>query len=458
MKEQELLKIVIPQAQVKTPGFLATVRFHLEKNGADLWWLCGSLSSDFGQAEDKVLLESEDIIDLLEGSLDIDQYCQDEVFCNHQKELAKRLALKLSPDLNSNLIEITLGPYLRQEHVSKEVKVDLLKLLIQEREKELTRKEVPEHLRIESPENFVPDKAIIRGILQRIYDGTPATVILGPTGSGKSATARYVGNLLNQKGYGVHSMDAHAGLETDRLFSRDDFNQNGTFVLEGVLPSLARETKKLGLKLLVILEEYNAFSDETRREFYRLFSDEDRFYIIQSSKDSKVLDKVDFSHVQFLITANPLSSDRYLTDDLKRLSNAEIRRLVVLYQDYSFDDLTLKRIFQAIIQKKPGYKLLKRSYTDIDTLINYQLGIDLFKGLNKRDGEDPLGCDIGYSQVADLLWTQVLRSKEREGLVGAICEHVLNAIPDLGIRTLAAERIRQAVGVVIPSSYLLRDS
>jgi len=304
----------------------------------------------------------------------------------------------------------------------------------------------------------VPDAAIIRGILQRIYDGTAATVILGPTGSGKSATARYVGNLLNQRGYGAHLIDAHAGLETDRLFSRDDFNSQGTFVLEGVLPCLARETERLGLKLLIILEEYNAFSDETRREFYRLFSDEDRFYVIQSSKDNKIIDRVDFSHVQFLITANPLSSERYLTDDLKRLSNAEIRRLVVLYQDYSFDDLTLRKIFQAIIGKKPGYRLLKKSYPEIDTLINYQLGIDLFKGFNRRDGEDPLGCDIGYSQVADLVWTQALKSKERESLVGAICEHILNGIPDLGIRTLAAERIRQAVGVVIPSSYLLRDS
>lgn len=101
---------------------------------------------------------------------------------------------------------------------------------------------------------------------------------------------------------------------------------------------------------------------------------------------------------------------------------------------------------------------MKQAYPEIDNLINYQLGIDLFKGLNKRDGEDPLGYDIGYSQVADLLWTHALRSKERESLVGAICEHVLNAIADLGIRTLAAERIRQAVGVVIPSSYLLRDS
>jgi len=119
LKEQELLKIIIPQAQVKAPGFLATVEFHLEKEESDLWWLCGSISSDESQSEDRLLLESEDIIDLLEDSLDIDQYCQDEVFCNHQKELAKRLTLKFSPDLKPNLIEVSLGSYLRQEHVSR---------------------------------------------------------------------------------------------------------------------------------------------------------------------------------------------------------------------------------------------------------------------------------------------------------------------------------------------------
>jgi hypothetical protein len=319
MNELEFLKIIIPPATISGNGTQGTVTYKIENDG-DVWYLNGKLKGAEGEVTDKILLEPEDIIDVLDGTLDVDQYCQDESFRQHQEELAQRLGNKLSQDQNRNTVSVTIGPYMRQQHVTRGTKHNFLQILMENsKNTKISNADIPEQLRAISPEGFIPDEKVLSGTLQRIHEGQPATAILGPTGSGKSALARYIGANLNNQGYGIHIIDANSRLEGDRLFDRDDFNADGTFILEGVLCTLARETKKLGIKLVVVLEEYNAFSDETRREFYRLFADHDRYYPIQSSKDNKVVDKVDFTHVQFLITANPLSSDKYLTDDLKRL-------------------------------------------------------------------------------------------------------------------------------------------
>jgi len=457
MNEQDFLNIIIPPATVSGNGYQATVTFNIEKDG-DLWYLSGTVKRTEGDLTDKIILEPEDIIDVLDGTLDIDQYCQDESFTKHQEDLAKRLGRNISESTNRDKFNVTLGPYMRQQHVSKDNGTNFLRILLDSLSANQKSTEIPDHLRINEPIGFVPDDMVFNGAMQRIFEGQPCTTILGPTGSGKSALARYIGANLNSKNYGVHIIDASSRLEGDRLFDRDDFNADGTFILEGVLCTLARETKKIGVKLLIILEEYNAFSDETRREFYRLFSDHDRYYPIQSSKDNKVLDKVDFSHVQFIITANPLSSDKYLTDDLKRLSNAETRRMVILYLDYAKDELTIRRILRSIISNKAGFNVITKASKEFENAINWQLGIDIFKELNKRGEGEELGYDVGYTAVADMLWTATIRSHEQNNYVTAMCEHILNGIPDTGIRTVAADRIRQAVGVDIPAEFLTRDS
>jgi MoxR-like ATPase len=458
MNENELLKIIIPAATVSGPsGPIATAVFHLEKED-DNWYLAGSIRRPEGDLTDRVLLEAEDIIDVLDDTLDVDQYCQDESLRNHQVDLARRLGSKFGAEHQWHALEALIGPYMRQQHVARGKGINYLKVLIEAATNGANKKDAPKHLKVESPTGYIPDEKIMEGALQRVYGGQPCTTIIGPTGSGKSAMARFIGAGLNKQGYGVHIIDANSRLEGDRLFDRDDFNADGTFILEGVLCSMARETRKLGIKLLVVLEEYNAFTDETRREFYRLFSDQDRFYPIQSSKDNKVVDKVDFSHVQFLITANPLSSDKYLTDDLKRLSNAETRRMAILYLDYAKDDATIKRILQSLLRRKTGYESLKKAAPDFEKAINWQLGIDLFKELNRRGEGEDLGYDVGYTAVADILWTAVLRSHEPDNLVTGISEHILNGIPDVGIRTVAADRIRQAVGIDLPAEVITRDS
>lgn len=457
MNEQDFTRIIIPPAIISGNGVQGTVNFTIDHDG-DMWYLAGTLKGPEGEITDRVLLEPEDVIDVLDGTLDVDQYCQDEPFRQHQEELARRLGAKRAPEQTRTPVTVTLGPYLRQQHVARGSKHNYLTILMDALQKTGVQTEIPEHLRVAAPEGYLPDERVRSGVLQRIYEGQPCTAILGPTGSGKSALARSIGTTLNAQGYGIHLIDANARLEGDRLFDRDDFTSEGTFILEGVLCTLARETKHIGIKLLVILEEYNAFSDETRREFYRLFADHDRYYPIQSSKDNKVVDKVDFSHVQFLVTANPLSSDKYLTDDLKRLSNAETRRMVILYLDYVRDDHTIKQILGSLVRRKEGYRVLTQAVPEFEQAINWQLGIDVFKELNRRGSGEDLGWDVGYTAVADMLWTAAVRAHESDNFVTAMSEHILNGIPDIGIRTLAADRIRQAVGVDIPTDLITRDA
>ena len=465
MREQDLLSIKIPKAWVEMASdgeaIEGTVVFKLELEN-DAWYLCGEMEAQDIQAlKHRVLLESEDIADILDDALSIDQWAQDAGFkqAYHQvcETLCREAGARVFQDLEKLDVSIKPGEYVLQQHAVSASQGNLLDLLGRMIRKEARQRPAPDYLKVDAPDGFIPDRAVLESLRQHIYEGTPAIAILGPTGSGKSALARYAGHHLNNYGYGIHIIDAHVRLEGDRLFERDDFNAEGTFIQEGVLLRLARETRKIGLRLIVVLEEYNAFSDETRREFYRLFNDEDRRYPIQSTKDGKIKERVDFSHVQFILTGNPLSSEKYLTDDLKRLSNAEARRLTILYLDYTQNPATLREIFQAIIHRKQSYQSLSRVVPDVEKQINYQMGVDIFRALNTRGEGKSLGFDVGYSDIANCLWTLCLRGHRPDACAVAITEHILNAIPDITIRSVAADRIRQAANIKIPTELLVRD-
>ena len=437
MKEKTLIQAKIPAADVAGMNgedlvLSGKVRYGLIKEDDSSWHLVATLQGELGEMEATELLESEDIVDILQDVLSLDHYFQDETFRAHAESSARNAAVRLLEERGViyDTISVEAGTYLLQQHAAS-AGDDLLKVLGQQMREACAHIPAPDHLCIDPPERFIPDEVALESLVQRIYEGAPATAILGPTGSGKSSLARYAMSGFHRQGYAGYIIDANARLEGDRLFDRDDFNAEGTFVLEGVLCRLARETKAAGLKLLVLLEEYNSFTDETRREFYRLFSDEDRYCAIQSAKDGKLLDQVDFSHVQFILTGNPLSSDRYLTDDLKRLSNAEARRMVILHQGYAAEDGEVRDILKSIITKKHSYQRLSEVVPDLEEQLNWNLGTALFKALNQH--EDPLGWDIGYSQVADAVWTAALRRHRAEAFAIAITEHILNGIPDIGI-------------------------
>ena len=79
------------------------------------------------------------------------------------------------------------------------------------------------------------------------------------------------------------------------------------------------------------------------------------------------------------------------------------------------------------------------------------------RGADRRSEGEDLGWDVGYTAIADMLWTAVIRSHEPDNYVTAMTEHILNGIPDISTRMLAADRIRQAVGVDISTELVTRD-
>ena len=129
----------------------------------------------------------------------------------------------------------------------------------------------------------------------------------------------------------------------------------------------------------------------------------------------------------------------------------------MVYLDYTKDRKVVLEILRAMVKKRPGYSLLKTKMDgELDDLFPWELGADIFLSLNHR-GDDPLGWDIGYSSVADMLWLAGLRGHLPNALEESIAEHILNMIPDISIRSLACERIKQATGISIPHSLIMRD-
>ena len=449
MTEDELKSVVLPRANVSLAvrDFSGAVEFHFQQDGENIWHLSAKST---GEDETRELLPQEEIADILEDVQDIDQYCQTEEFAEKLEKLAIRAvanALEISAGEDTNF-EVEIEPYMLQQHAISSIGEALFLKLAPKNNRKI---EIPDEFVVEAPKNFVPDEIAYESLLQRIYEGTPAVALVGPTGSGKSALARYVGAKLTDAGWGTLVVDASARLGGDRLFERDDFDPSGTFLLEGFLLKAVRNAKERGIRLLVVVEEYNTLSDETRREFYRIFTGEDRVYRIRSpqpimSDDGKTIREIDFSHTCFVPTMNP-TRERYLTDDVKRLSNAETRRMAMIYLGYEREPRKIERILRAIITAKPAYRRLVREIPDLSEKIPYKLGRDIFLALS--DTEDPLGYDVGYSSVADAIWTATLRAHRRDRHAIAIREHILNAIPDDGTRELAAKRIRQATGIVV---------
>ena len=453
MNEEQLKSIILPRAIVslKEKDFYGVVEFRFEQNTNNIWYLRGELENGNEVFSDTNLLPQEVVTDILEEVMDADQYCQMEEFKEELRILAYRVSAK-AMDVSTmetpvNTV-IELEPYILQQHaISGKGEAIFLKLASSSNEEI----KIPEEFLVKPPQNFIPDRIAEESLYQRIYEQVPAITLVGPTGSGKSALASYVASQLISHNWGTYLIDASARLGGDRLFERDDFNASGTFLLEGFLLKAVRKAKESDIKLLVIVEEYNTLSDETRREFYRLFTAEERMYKVQSPKPimtdaGKTIRCVDFSHTCFILTMNPVK-ERYLTDDIKRLSNAETRRMAVIHLEYEKDPKIVSKILRAIITAKPSYRKLSTEISDLDNRIAYKLGVGLFLALSDR--KDPLGYDVGYSSVADAIWTAALRSHRRESYCIGISEHILNGITDPQTRELAVKRIQQATGIAV---------
>jgi len=475
MKLAELLDIKLPKIKYSglplkgggTADLVFSFSFE-EDDEEDQWCITGCCNFDGTDYTSRSPLNEDIIKDIESDVMSVDEFCQSSRFQGIIIGISEMILSTIEDiDIKSISSEKLHNARVIEEYIpqvisrrAKRVKADIARVILETAFGKGNRlDDVPIEYRITPPKAIVPDEVIISATFRYIAEGAPAVALVGPTGVGKSYTAQHIGALLNRKGYAVMRIDANARTEGDRLFDRDDFNEKGTFILEGTLTTFARRTKDLGLKGLVIIEEYNAFDDATRREFYQLFNDEERYYTIQSSKDQKVLDKVDFHHVQFLLTGNPITSEKYLVDDLKRFSNAEARRIIMVYQDYSQDPKYIKKVLMAIIQKKPVYKEIKKRVKEVDSLIDLNLGVRCFRELNKPNGDGyRLGFDFGYSSIANWLWTLTVYGYSNEGWIRATADHLLNPIPDVQIREDVVKRLGNAFGVHLPSYLIYRDS
>jgi MoxR-like ATPase len=312
--------------------------------------------------------------------------------------------------------------------------------------------EIPSEFTVDVPKDIVVDTPVTDRVVSYILDGMPAVGLAGPTGAGKSHHARHIAGLLQKYGYAAIVVDANGRLTGDRLFEREDFNQDGTFVLEGVLLNFARRTKELGMKGLVIGEEYNAFNDATRREFYRLLSDRDRVYEIMSSKYEGDTRRVDFSHVQFLFTSNPLT-DQYITDDLKPLSQAEQRRITTVYLDYPEKAAQLKKIFQTMIEsRKDSVARLPKGIKP-----NLNMATKLFKLIHKADAKGVnLGFDAGYTPVAQATFWAAVGGNTPESWTTALDDFLFTKITDITVREVIVQRINAELGIKVPPKMITK--
>ena len=195
MTEDKLKAIILPRANVSLPenDFNKTVEFQFQQDGENTWYLWGMLEGESETRCSRELLPQEEIIDILEDVQDIDQYCQTEDFCEKLKTLARRVVEEIiEPKLEHRKppLIVELEPYLLQQHaVSTQGEALFLKLAPNGDE----NISIPKEFAVSAPVNFIPNEVAQESLLQRIYEGVPAISLVGPTGSGKSALARYVG-------------------------------------------------------------------------------------------------------------------------------------------------------------------------------------------------------------------------------------------------------------------------
>jgi len=169
--------------------------------------------------------------------------------------------------------------------------------------------------------------------------------------------------------------------------------------------------------------------------------------------------RVPFDHIQFLITANPITSDRYLVDDLKRLSNAETRRVTIVYHDYVSKRREITNILKCILRAKPILKPLTERYPDFPKMLSFDKGAECFQELNTSDNSgNRLGYDFGYTSIANWIWTAAIRGNTANAWITSSLDHLLNPVPDHEIRKDVSDKLEAKFGIKITRELILRDS
>jgi|10_taG_2_1085330.scaffolds.fasta_scaffold10366_2 energy-coupling factor transporter ATP-binding protein EcfA2 len=316
---------------------------------------------------------------------------------------------------------------------------------------------VPQEYKVMAAPYYTPVKKFFTQIAFHLVSGAPAVAILGPTGSGKSEMAKHIGSYLEKRGTATYVLQGDSHLLTEHLFDMMDFTADkGIQPVHGSICDFARKTKELGIKGMVIIDEWGAMKDATRRPFYPLFSRHNRFYVPQITKDDMHLDPVDFSHVQFLLTANP-PHVQYLTDDLRPMTCAEARRITCIEMPYETDRKELIEIFKNIVRGTDTYQKIKADHggTPPEDDINWDIAVKVFLALN-AESDSPIRYDVSYEQIATAYWNAAIFEKIASNdtsniLYKQLCYSIFNGISDQNTREDLVDRVRQqSIGIIKP--------
>lgn len=391
-------------------------------------------------------LPQAEVEDLLNGSLSVDQFFQSPDFVEWAQSVVTTLVHR---EVGTPDVEVK---YQWETYVPQALNMATIGTNLWEETKAsafVKRKDprpIPSYYQVKTIPGFVPNQNIFDELQFHVANGDPAIALVGPTGVGKSEMARYMGAALGETGYAVFTIDCAAHVKSENLFDMVDITaESGLIVRLGSLCTAAKETAELKCKLFVVMDEWNALEDESRRLFYPLFGRHHRYHRVQHTKGGEYRDPVDFSHVTFLLTANPPDIN-YLTDDLKPMSNAEVRRLVIIDMAYDTDPGVLEAIFKGIVTRLPSYRRLVKKEPKLEEQIPWTLGVRLFSTMNDKSGA-PVPYDVGYSAVAQTLWEATAKScagiEFRVALRSALDQYCFNGIADRSIREALLNRASQ---------------
>ena len=384
--------------------------------------------------------------------LSLEEYVQEEEF----QEAVEQAIHTIASTINSSIDDVNCQ-WGAAVHGSATTTNKLTKASVKSlkatRNKALSDK-VPEEYRVVAALYYTPIKKFFTQIAFHLVGGAPAVAILGPTGSGKSEMAKHIGAYLQDTGTASYVLQGDSHLLTEHLFDMMDFTADkGIMPIHGSICDFARKTKELGLKGLVIIDEWGAMKDATRRPFYPLFSRHNRFYVPQITKGDMHLDPVDFSHVQFLLTANP-PHVQYLTDDLRPMTCAEARRITCIEMPYETEKNELISIFKNIVKGTSTYDKIKADHgTDApEDDIGWDLAVRAFKALNEET-DSPVRYDVSYEQIATAYWNaaifeRITSSNTSNVLFEQLKFTIFNGISDQNTRDDLIERVRQlSIGI-----------
>ena len=125
------------------------------------------------------------------------------------------------------------------------------------------------------PGTFIDHGDIMKTLAIAVRDNLP-TLLLGQSGTGKTAAIRYLANVT---GNGLRRVNLNGGTTADELVGRQMINDHGTFWVDGILTECLRNGTWL------VLDELNAALPEVLFVLQSVLDDDG--YLVLTEKDDK---------------------------------------------------------------------------------------------------------------------------------------------------------------------------